>query len=742
MSKKILSLILVLVILTVSLGGCRLFNKGNGQSDIYDPIDLADVVERTDFRSVYDMIGSKVTIDMVEENDSGMAFVTVDGVRYELGMDFLSMAMVYNTSVPESWAAEGKSAEDVYNEWFKLYTIRWNYLVAEVPLYSNEYYDLYNAKIQNLVTTPFWDVTDAIVSATVKSGESNSVILGSITDLSGAFRNASWGKSSPGASDLDIQDLTTGYSTMMSNKDGAYEFNMSALASEPTFTRTSGGTLLVTIEIKKDLKFSDGSPITAKNYVASILANSTPVSASAGGTGSAGMYFVGFDAFSAYDGTNESKEGVAATFSGVKLLGDYKFSIEISSEYADYYYADTYASFSPSPMALYLGTNEIVVDSSTRSCGLGKDFYKKTVKDGAEVYAMADVIKANLRWDSGLPYSGPYVVSDYNESDLIATLRLNPHYTSDIRGKASISTISYIKLESATQMDKFTRGEVDVIAGITGGKETKAALALVEANPTKYKETHYARAGYGKIGFRGDFGAVSDVAVRQAIMYTLNRNEFAQAFTGGYGTVVHGAYYTRFPAYVANKTELEAKLDPYAMSVDDAVDVLESAGWIYNSRGESFDASRDRVRYKKLEGYELSRANLEFKSTDSKYQTVKIDGAYYMPLVVNWYGTQPNEVTDLLKTSWQETNAATKAIGMYITYTSCDFTSGLYGEYLQIPSYGYDGVPKLSCINFATGFNSAIYDYSYAWTIDPDYYDDYSQYYIMDEADFYAKYEK
>ena len=34
-----------------------------------------------DFTSVYETIGSKVTIDMVEENDEGIAFATVDGVK-------------------------------------------------------------------------------------------------------------------------------------------------------------------------------------------------------------------------------------------------------------------------------------------------------------------------------------------------------------------------------------------------------------------------------------------------------------------------------------------------------------------------------------------------------------------------------------------------------------------------------------------------------------------------------------
>ena len=144
---KLTALLLVFVIAFPFLVAC---NKQKEESKInYQPIDLADVVERSDYTSVYEMIGSKVTIDMVDENEDGIAFVTVDGVKYELGMDFLSMAMVYNTKLPAAWADAGKTEDDVYNAWYKLYIVRWNYLVAEIPLYANEYYDLYNAKIQN-----------------------------------------------------------------------------------------------------------------------------------------------------------------------------------------------------------------------------------------------------------------------------------------------------------------------------------------------------------------------------------------------------------------------------------------------------------------------------------------------------------------------------------------------------------------------------------------------------------------
>ena len=741
MSKKITSLLLVLVMLAGVLASCKKSDGNNGGENNkvqYQPIDLADVVNRTDYTSVYDMIGKDVTIDMVEVDDSGLAYVTVGGVKYELGMDFLSMAMVYNTKVPVG-STKYTTEEDVYNEWFKLYTIRWNYLVAEVPLYSNEYFDLYNAKLEGFKTGPYWGTADAIVSTSVKPGQTNSVILGSATALSGAFRNAAWGKSSPAASDSDIQNLTTGYSTMMTNFAGSYVYNMEALAAEPTVVENADGSKTYTMTIKQGLKFSDGSAITAKNYIAAILANSTAVSVAAGGTGNSGQLFAGYDSFKAYAGGTVS-DGASRYFEGVKLIDDYTFAVTIIPDYAQYYYGYTYANFSPVPMALYLGENDIIVDPETKACGLSDGFYAKSSKDGVDTYTMADVIKANLKWNSGLPYSGPYVVTDYNESTLVATLTLNPHYTGDQRGKASIQTITYIKVENETQMDKFTKGEVDVIAGITGGSETKAALAVVEKNPDKYAYTSYARAGYGKIGFRGDLGPTADIAVRQAIMYTLNRPEFAQAFTGGYGSVVHGAYYEGFDAYQANKAELEEKINTYAFSVDDAIAVLEKGGWIYNAEGKKFDATKDAVRYKKLSGYELSANNLQFKSTDSKYKTVKIGGEYYMPLVVNWYGTQPNEVTDLLITNWQTSKAATEQIGMYITYTSCDFTSGVYGELCQMGEYGWDGTAKLNCINFATSFSSALYDFSWNWTIDPEVYEMYNSYFIMDAADFYADY--
>lgn len=705
------------IALTIPAFACR---KNN------DNAFIDDVVTRTDYRSVYQTIGEKVTVDMLREDEKGRAFVTVDGVEYELGLDFLSMAMVYNVKPTGNFI----TPTQVYNEWWRLFIQRWNMLAPEVPLYSNQYYDVYNAKIDKLETNPYWDVADAIIEAKVLSGE-NSVILGSHTELSGAFRDAAFGKSAPAASDLDIQMLTSGYSTVVTDKNGRYIWAGEETLRSHEEISNEDGTKTFVLQIAPNLLFSDGSLIRAENYLAPLLVGSGKVMAEAGGGEAAGLTLVGYEEFNSYKG-----EGDPIPFAGVRLLDEYTFSVTVKKEYADYYYALRYGEFAPAPLALYV--DEYKIKDDGQGAYIQKEFYNKEEKNGIQAFSMADKLVKNFQEtrENVFPYAGPYYVSGYDPSSKVATLKRNPRYKGDVRGVPSIEKISYVKVIGETQLDQLKKGRVDVLSGITGGDETKAALAIVDG--VRFKETHYDRAGYGKLAFRCDFGATQFAEVRRAVMHTIDREEFAQTFTGGYGSVVHGPYYVGSEAYLAVKDAL--KLNKYEYSVERAKEELVLGGWIYDAKGNAYDEAKGGVRYKKLEGYEKTYNNLAFASTDNKYKTVKVDGEYYMPLVINWMGTQPNPVTDQLITAWQNNANANEKIGMYITYASGDMTSALYGEYYQMPAYGFTKA-KYGAVNFATGFTGAIYDQSFAFTLSKEMYDNYSSNYLRDEADFMSNYE-
>ena len=276
---KLLALLLALAMVATLFVGCKGNTEESNPTDATDPTTepstdpteppaaergpLSDYEYGTDYISLYDAIGDQVTVDMVEEYD-GLAYVTVDGVEYELGEDFLSMAMVYKTEPIEGNEAFD-TADEIYNYWWKLYIQRWNYLAAEVPLYSNQYYHVFNSKLQNYNVSPYWGAANAIVDATIDTEKgSNSIILGNITDLSGSFRYASFGKNSPGAADLDIQTMTSGLGTVETDVTGAYSWNPTVVVDHEE-QKNEDGTKTFTITIADDLVFSDGSPITAKN---------------------------------------------------------------------------------------------------------------------------------------------------------------------------------------------------------------------------------------------------------------------------------------------------------------------------------------------------------------------------------------------------------------------------------------------------------------------------------------------
>ena len=677
-----------------------------------------------DYTSLYSQFGKDTTIaDVTEDEETGLCYIEKDGVEYELGLDFLSMAMVYNTQVVDGWDTE----DDVYATWWRYYMQRWNYLMPEIPLYANEYYDLYNAQIKGTdehPTNPYWSPAAALIDWTSEK-EDNSIIMGNTTDLSGKFRYAAFGGTNPGAADLDVQNLSTGLETVATTKEGGFEWNPTVVKSHEE-TMNEDGTRTYTVTIYDDLKLSDGTPVTVKNYVVFPMVFSSPVGvAAAGKDHQSGMTLEGFKTFNTYDGTEGSGTKELA---GLRMIDDYTYSITVSADYANYFYAISYAGLSAYDVSLWIGDADVKDDGN--GVYFTDDFYAKE----GDKYVMADhIVTASQNTDTTYPYSGPYVVKSYDSADKSAVLELNPNFKGNYEGvKPTIAKVVYKKIVSSTQLEDLKAGTLDVIAGITGGDETNEALALADGSDGKYVYTHYSRAGYGKLGFRADYGPAQFSEVRQAIAYCMDRAKFAKDFTGGYGGVVDGPYYSGSWMYKA-AVDQGMILNAYATSVDSAIEVLTEGGWVYDAEGNDYVEG---VRYKKIPGDIATENDINYKSKDGAYVTTKVGDDYYMPLVLNWYGTSDNPFTDQLMTGFAS-NDNVIAAGFNVQYTIGDF-SPMLDELYQAAVYGYySGSPMYSVFNFATGFTSAAYDYSYQMTIDPAMYDDYSAYYIKDQADVY-----
>ncbi len=581
------------------------------------------------------------------------------------------------------------------------------------------------------------------------SDSKNKVVLGNVTDLSGEFRWPSFTGGNPGAADLDINTLTSGYSTMETNRSGDYVWNKTVV-KEHTEVEDENGNYVITIEINPGLKFSDGTELKAVNYVAYVLAFSTKILKAAGSTGMAGQTYVGYSAFNAYIGEDVAVEGATKEFAGVRLLGDYKFSLTVDAAagYYPYYYAYTYGAVSPYDLKLVLGDNVEIKDDGN-GCYLSETWYAKTAESTAEAPKFERTARfAAAREDiSTYPFSGPYVIKSFDKSTKEAVLEINPNYAGNFEGqKPSIKTVVYRKIVSETQLSLFKSGEIDILAGISGGEDTNEALDLVEKNKDKFAYVSYQRAGYGKVQFECDFGPTMFASVRKAICYVLDTNEFASVYTGGYGTVVYAPYSPDFTAWKVNKDLLESKLVDYSYSVANAKKALEDDGWVYNSKGEAYvegQSGVDSVRYKKLtkeEAEACDGANKTYESvanTDGiTYKTVEVNGEYYMPLVINWLGTLPNPVTDQLVTKLVGTEDV-KSVGMVVRSVTTENFSELLNSINRAGDYTE---PVYGMYNLATGWTSAIYDYAYNWSLDPMYFP-YSANKLFDEYDKAFAYE-
>ena len=491
-------------------------------------------------------------------------------------------------------------------------------------------------------------------SSDLSSGErptepTGQMVIGSITQVINEFYDTGFSTSETNYNMYDL--IHGGYDTVVFSKEGEFQYNDTVVASHEE-TENEDGTKTYTVTINDGLVWSDGTPITAKDYVfAVLLENSDEMAGVDGYPCNSGYTYVGYD---------EWLDGSADAFAGVHLVDDMTFSLTVKAEELPYHFDITYATIRPRP--LHVIAPECDVEDTENGATITGDFTTELLQETIN----------NV--DTGYRYNpkvtcGPYLFDNFDEASQQATLKANPEFVGDYRGvKPSIETLVIKTVSSDTMMNELESGSVDLLYGCSGGDTINAGLDLVEEG--KAADATYMRNGYGKIQFDCSVFPTDSQNVRQAIAYCLDRNEFARQYTGGYGSVVHSFYGLAQWEYQDSVEWINENLNTYEMNVDAAKELLEADGWNLNADGTPYSGTG--TRYKEVDGE-------------------------IVPLVITWCNSEGNPVSELLATMLPETMAEA---GIELQATTTDFATLQNGIL-------HAGDTMYNMYNLATGFATA-----------------------------------
>ena len=513
-----------------------------------------------------------------------------------------------------------------------------------------------------------------------------------------------------GGSDGYSSKLIHTYNLAVTNREGQLIVNP-VVIKELEIVKNDDGSKTYIVTLNDDLYFNDGTQITAMNYIAYPILFSSPIGIASGAYGTAGKYFVGFDAF---------KTGESKVFSGIRLLDKLKFSYTISPENTPFYYelnmlnCSQYSKCYPLDWETWCPGFEIKDDGEGCYVVGEKDWY-----DTTDTELAAAIGNTRFAWDK-VRTDGAYYLANVDLSAQVTELKINPYYKTDWAGyKPSIEKITIKLANEATLLDSLKTGEIDwVNLKNQTGATIDAALDLVESDPN-FDETHYLALYYGKIFFRCDYGPYQFVAVRQAVNYLINKDAMIDELFNGHGATICGPVSSSYWMYQENEEEILERTNPYTYNPEKAVELLVADGWVLDENGNEYKSG---VRWKAVTAEEYNPwGNGEYDFGNSKGDPQKRckqleDGRVIMPLVMEWLSYEGLALSESLDVQLCQSQAAADA-GFQFNRTPLKGTN--FWNYLNssLDDFFY---PTYGMFNSATTLYS-IFDQTYRYSTDPNF---------------------
>ena len=301
----------------------------------------------------------------------------------------------------------------------------------------------------------------------------------------------------------------------------------------------------ITFKIKEGIKFSDGTDLDANDVKFTFTLIADP------------SYDGRFTGTADYiEGYKEYHDGDAEDFSGIEVVDDHTVTFHLT---------------------------ETQYDSVSTLGGMG------IISDEQYEYKKGDLGDYKSKNDQPMG-SGPYVLNSYDKASG-ASLTKNENYSGT--GDYKIDRVIIKTIAEATELTSLQNGDINYLAeNIDADVIGPASL---DEKPTF---NYYCRPPEGSFGYNCQNGATADPAVRQALSYATNRQEFSDAYFKypeasdelkeiplGYVPTI---YWNPVSANLGKIVTGEEKLDglrTFDYDLDKAKQVLEDAGWKVGADG-------------------------------------------------------------------------------------------------------------------------------------------------------------
>lgn len=396
----------------------------------------------------------------------------------------------------------------------------------------------------------------------------------------------------------------------------------------------------LTFNLRKDVKFSDGSDFNADSVALTFTIMSD--SSYAGRFSSYVEDLVGF---------KEYNKGDAKSVSGIEVIDDYTIKFHFTSE---------------SPEFLYnVGMMGIV------SAEQFKDYKKGNV---------ADVVESKNSEPIG---TGPYVLNSYSKSEGASLIKREDYWDEGY----SIANVIIKPVDMSTEYQEIESGNIDML---------QQSIEPSKIGPaTKNKDltlNSYPRAGYGFVAFNTTHGGTSEKLVRQALMYAFDRTGFVSSFfncdkcakgTGtdlGYvpATIQNAASAMR--DIVTGKEAVEG-LNTYEFNLETANALLDQAGWVKGEDGIRYkNGEKLTVRMMAMEDHDICNTLIpmwkkDWGSIGVDFQTTTVDFNTLSDTVQNNASLNEWDVFFMANSFTDDSMA-----GIYDTFRSWDSSASTEGS--------------------------------------------------------------